>query len=86
MRLLDTVLGGQIPDVVLANQMDVLNQGFSNTGLSWSVAGVDRWIRPDWYIQSVGRYISVPQNTSVAAVTINQRFVLRAGIVHHTSR
>jgi len=49
----NTVLGGQIPDNVLVQQIAVLNQGFINTGLSWAIAGVERLIRPDWYRPSV---------------------------------
>jgi hypothetical protein len=61
MRLLDTAAGGQIPDDVLRQQIVVLNQGFSDTGLEWRIVGIDRTTNPDWYRQAVGRYALVPQ-------------------------
>lgn len=51
----DTVYGGQIPDGAINQQLNVLNQFFSGTGLSWRIAGVERLIRPDWYRVGVGR-------------------------------
>ncbi|MFF3446895.1 M43 family zinc metalloprotease [Streptomyces sp. NPDC002667] len=44
-----TVQGGSVPDSAVQEQIGVLNQAFSGTGLSFALAGIDRTLNPGWF-------------------------------------
>ncbi|MEW2371279.1 zinc metalloprotease [Streptomyces sp. NPDC006656] len=44
-----TAGGGNVPDSVLAHQVQVLNEGFAPTGFSFTLAGADRTVNPSWH-------------------------------------
>lgn len=50
-RQAQTVVDGDIPEAVLHEQIRVLNQGFSTTGWSFRLVGIDRTTNPQWYRQ-----------------------------------
>ncbi|MFI0965790.1 zinc metalloprotease [Streptomyces sp. NPDC021080] len=53
-----TVQGGSVPDSAVQEQLGVLNQAFSDTGLSFVLVGIDRSVNPGWFdapVQSPAR-------------------------------
>jgi len=44
-----TLSGGNIPDSQIADQISVMNTGYSNMGYSWTLAGTDRTVNADWF-------------------------------------
>jgi hypothetical protein len=45
----DTVDGGNIPDSQIADQINVMNEAYSNAGITWKLAGTDRTVNADWF-------------------------------------
>lgn len=45
----DSLDGGNVPDSQLSDQIDVLNQGYSGSGLSFTLASTDRTVNSDWF-------------------------------------
>ncbi|MFD8733589.1 zinc metalloprotease [Streptomyces sp. NPDC059618] len=49
-----TVQGGYVPDSAVQEQIGVLDQAFSGTGLSFALAGIDRTLNPGWFDAPAG--------------------------------
>ncbi|PPQ78850.1 hypothetical protein CVT24_002430 [Panaeolus cyanescens] len=45
----NTYQGGMVPDSMIVDQMTILNNLYRSTGLTFRLAGIDRWISPTWY-------------------------------------
>jgi len=44
-----TLAGGNIPDSQIAAQINVMNQDYASTGISWALAGTTRTVNSDWF-------------------------------------
>ncbi|KAG6898886.1 hypothetical protein C0995_007888 [Termitomyces sp. Mi166 len=47
-----TPAGGNIPDTQIKNQIQALNRAYTSAGITWVLAGIDRTVNADWYINA----------------------------------
>ncbi|KAI0068957.1 hypothetical protein BV25DRAFT_1910685 [Artomyces pyxidatus] len=45
----DTLAGGNVGDDLIAAQISALNDGYSGSGLTFTLAGTDRTVNSDWF-------------------------------------
>jgi hypothetical protein len=48
----NTVAGGNVPDSQLADQVTVMNEAFSGSGITWRLGGTTRTVNSDWFARA----------------------------------
>jgi hypothetical protein len=55
---------GNVPDAAIFEQVNVLNRDFSGTGVSFYLAGIDRYVNYDWYHRA---YVGTAQQVQMTS-------------------